>query len=220
MKRISWILITVVLLFTAVVPAYAAPGDDRLPPLPEWPIIGPLLELLGVSTPESETPPAPTPDPALPEQRITNVDEAVEFWRGLESGERVRVLVADDDVNAELRTFLADVPAVRTATVTFNEGSATVSVDVNTQAVRELLEEQNIQLPFFIRQNSLGGEFTIAVEAENCRPLFTIGGRRLSLRRRFLQELADQWLYDYWPEEGCIEEIILTPGEMAVEGYR
>jgi hypothetical protein len=41
-------------------------------------------------------------NPTYRSQRITNVAEARALWEALETGEEVRVLIADEDINAVL----------------------------------------------------------------------------------------------------------------------
>ena len=80
-------------LFTAATPVAAAnSGTARdLPPLPDWPVVGPVLRFLGIGgeTPET-TMPSATPDPSLPEYTIETIEDFAQL-REVEDGQRVRI---------------------------------------------------------------------------------------------------------------------------------
>jgi len=224
------LLIGVIIISTAA-PVYAASGETELPPLPEWPVIGPVLRWLGIA-PAEETEPAPDPariaipTPVLPEQQITNLAEAEALWQAMEPGEQVRVFVADEDINAILKQELEDVPGVRSVTLTTEADSTTLNVAVD----RAFLEEMEGNLPFFVRGDELNGKVTLAITASDCRPDITVDEIKLNTRtlpiKETAQALIDKAFEQAWREQSwldnrvCIEAVRLTDGETILEGYR
>ncbi len=234
MKRWIYILMIVMavtgLASTFVPPVAASTGETDLPPLPEWPIIGPILRWLGV-VPKEEVEPdsarVTIPEESdLPEQRVTNVAEARALWEALETGEEVRVLIADEDINAILAQEIEDVPGFHSATLTTGTDETTLSVS----AERELLEDVGGGLAVFITGENPEGTLTLSMTAANCRPVITVTGIRVNGRRLAVEDtvqaLIDKAFDKGWREKSwldnqvCIEAVRLTPGEIALEGYR
>lgn len=234
MKRWIYILMIVMavtgLASTFVSPVAASTGETDLPPLPEWPIIGPILRWLGV-VPKEEVEPdsarVTIPEESdLPEQRVTNVAEARALWEALETGEEVRVLIADEDINAILAQEIEDVPGFHSATLTTGTDETTLSVS----AERELLEDVGGGLAVFITGENPEGTLTLSMTAANCRPVITVTGIRVNGRRLAVEDtvqaLIDKAFDKGWREKSwldnqvCIEAVRLTPGEIALEGYR
>lgn len=228
---ISMIVITVTgFASTLALPVAASTGETDLPPLPEWPIIGPILRWLGI-VPEEEVEPdsarvALPEEPDLPEQRITNAEEARALWEALETGEKVRVLIADEDINTALAQEIEDVPGFNSATLTTGTDETTLSIS----AERELLEKIGGDLAVFIAGQNPEGTLTLAITAANCRPVITVTGIRVNGRALAVvdtvQALIDKAFDKGWREKSwldnhvCIEAVRLTPGEIALEGYR
>jgi len=233
-KRWLYILMAVMamtgLAGTLALPVAASTGETDLPPLPEWPIIGPILRWLGIAPEEQVTPDSArvtVPEESdLPEQRITNVAEARALWEALETGEEVRVLIADEDINAVLAQEIEDVPGFNSATLNTETDKTTLSIS----AERALLEKVGGDLAVVIAGQNPEGTLTLAMTAANCRPVITvtrirINGRRLAIEDT-VQALIDKAFDKGWREKSwldnqvCIEAVYLTPGEIAMEGYR
>ena len=89
------LLTTTTMFVSAQAPAGAQAPESVLPPLPEWPIIGPVLRFLGIiQEPAPEV--LPTPDPSLPEFRIASLED-IDQLRDIETNKRVRVIATDTD---------------------------------------------------------------------------------------------------------------------------
>ncbi|MFP4346210.1 MAG: hypothetical protein ACLFU8_16050 [Anaerolineales bacterium] len=219
MKRLLWLILPLVLLSVVAAPVAAAPAAEveRIPPPPEWPIIGPVLRWLGI---EEEV--EPTPDLSLPEHQVATYEEAEALWRSLEPGERVRVVIAEEDVNAPLQEAVAKTEVLRHAEADFQEGVVVVNFEVDTAELRRMLEEEEaVSLPgFLMRGETFGGEYRVSAEAEACRPIVDVRGPGLFLQRRLLRRTLAQTWDEYGPSGGCIEGIFIGDGEVTVQGYK
>lgn len=229
-----WILIlTLMLLTSSTLPVYAFGEETELPPLPEWPIIGPVLRWLGVVPKENATPEPdsarvaiPTPTAVIPEQRVTNFAEAKALWQALEAGEQVRIFIADSDINALLNRELEDIPGIHSATWTTETDLTTLTV----AADRSFIEEIAGGLPLFIKGEQLKGEITLEVKAVQCRPEITVTKIQVNTRTlpavETVQALVDKAFDRIWQEDSwfdnhlCVEVVQQTPGETVLEGYR
>ena len=218
-KRILW-LAMVGMLLLAPAPVMARGTAPELPPLPEWPIIGPLLRAVGILPDEPSPAPTPTLDPDVPTYHPSTFQEGWDLWQELEAGEPVRVVIAEKDVNRALKEVADEEPETLDANVTFEEGTvgATLTLD------RSLLEEIPTDIPFLPRGQSLKGEAKLQPGAEACRltvkvKTVEINGRSLFLRlimNRVLRTLLDE----YWPAGSCLERVIVTEDTLTLEGYK
>ncbi len=216
----AWRLVLIVFIVAgAATPAYAYAGRDPLPPLPEWPIIGPLLSWLGIGESESETV-TPTPDPTLPEYRIRTVEDALTFWEGLGLEEHVRVLVADEDIATLIEEQISNLKGLREASLTFDTDTVTIEAELDPS----ILDETGVKLPFFLKKTTLSGEITFSLEASSCQLIPTVEKVRVNSWTLplggFIQESIQDALDTEWPTGICVTGVYLTPGEIALEGYR
>ncbi len=222
---LSLALLTLVLLTAATVApaaaqepaASAALTQYWLPPLPEWPIIGPVLRSLGLVEAAQET--LPVPDPARPEYRIRDFED-LDALDQIEEGRRVRFIAADEDLNRMIREIL-DENIGREATMTLRFEAHRLGVAI--QADDALLDEAGVELPTRIRGN-LDLAATLRLTSEDCVPRVAFEEIRLnrwSFGLRFIaQRLINARMPEMWPSTICVEQILLLPGEAAVEGYR
>jgi len=188
-----------------------------LPPLPEWPVIGPLLVRLGVV--EEAVEPAPVPDPTIPEVRITTFDDLRQL-EAVAAGERVRVISTEVDVNRIAQELLAQQAGERaTFRVEFAPQVAVLDATVDAS----LVERFGVDLPGIVR-GSLEGHAALGADAANCLPVIDIerlkvNGWSIGLSA-IAQRIVDDRTAEVWPAEICVERILLMDGEAAVEGYR
>lgn len=205
-------------LATAATPsAYAAEPAVALPPLPEWPIIGPLLLRLGIveQTPE----PAPLPNPNLPEYRISTLDDLNQLG-GVGAGERIRVIASEASVNNMVQEALAQQGADDASFwIDFAPNEATVEASADAS----LVERADVNLPAIMRGN-LRVSVAFSAGADTCLPSVdlrsvSVNSWRVGLRA-LVQRMVDERIAQVWPAEICIERILLMDGEAAVEGYR
>jgi hypothetical protein len=215
-------LLVVSLLLLTATPVGARGRAPDLPPLPEWPVLGPVLRFFGVtsSEPEPTSEPIATPDPDLPTYRPATFEEGWELWQTLESGERVRVEVAETDVDRAIQEEIATLPEVLDAGVTFGEGNITASATID----RGLLEEISVDLPFLPRSDLLEGEVVVQLEAASCRLNVDVVSATLNERSFLLRYSTERafntLLNEYWPDQGCLERIVVDSGTLTVEGYK
>jgi len=144
-RKITLSLILIALLLTGATPVFAqrATVPDLLPPLPQWPVIGPVLRWLGVAE-EPEAVEVPLRD--LPEYTIETLED-VKALQDIETGQSVRIKAKDTDLNTLLAEASASINSVDRATVQFEEGA----VSGNATLDRDLLAQINVDLP-------IGGE--------------------------------------------------------------
>ena len=218
-RTLSAIALTFLLLAAATGPVAAQPNGVSLPPLPEWPIIGPILRLLGVTSQGAAEVPA-TPDPSLPEHRIETMDDVRELG-DIEAGESVRVVISDTDLNTIVSDALAGTEFsddVRLK-VDFRDGS--IAVDAFARA--DVAARLNIDVPIRLPERlNISAVFT--AEATDCAVTLTfdeieVNGWRAGLKQ-IANRAANEQVDERWPDEACVEQIIITDGEVAVEGYR
>jgi len=210
--------ITCTLLFSST-PAVARTPGAALPPLPEWPIIGPVLRLLGIGAePEAEV--LATPNASLPEYRIETRDD-IDALREVSPDESVRVVITDEDLNRLIReavTQTAFSDDIR-VDVTFGDDEIAVKAFARADVADRLGLDVPIRLP-----ERLDIEATFSARAENCMATFTfeeirVNGWRAGLKP-IANRIANEQAVQYWPDEACVEQIMVTDGEAAVEGYR
>lgn len=214
-KRMVLSLLLSVVLALGALPAYAA--GESIPPVPEWPIIGPLLTRLGIVQPVVESVRELTP--GLREYRITSFDD-MEALEAVEVGDRIRVIASDTDLNAMIREAMAENTERASATISFSANQADMQLVVS----REYLDRVSRQwLPIF-GSGDIEASASIRPGANACVAQFEIRQLRLnrfSLGLRFLaQRAVNIALRETWGDAVCVENIIVLPGEIAIEGYR
>lgn len=211
-------LVLSLLLLGAAMPVQAASSATALPPLPEWPIIGPILQWLGVVEPEPVEVVEPAEDLDLPQYPIETLDD-LRALQDLASGERVRVTATDTALTAIAGEALGNVKGVQNLTLTFTPGKAAVYVEVDPS----VLEEANLDLPINLK-NTLKLEGVVSLEASGCRATVVIEKVSINKWSLGLKGLVQRWINDelpgMWPSEVCVERITLKSGEIAVVGYR
>jgi len=228
-KTLMSIIVAVVLLTTApmLVSAHAPAGAQTpagtpgavLPPLPEWPIIGPVLRFLGLV---QEAPPEvlPTPDPSLPEYRITSLED-VDQLHDIEANERVRIIATDTDLNRIIQDLLSEAGYSEDAGLKVAFDGPMITADAYAGA--RIIEQFGVEVPASLRRN-FDVHATFTVEAAGCTVIVTfeeVKANRWSFGLRpAANRLINEQIPKFWPDELCVENVIVMDGEAAVEGYR
>ena len=220
-KRLVMLSVGCLLLFGTALPALAAPQEADLPPLPEWPIIGPIIRLIQRVIKKDAEPVVPeaTVEPDLPEIPIETKDDILAH-RDLESNERVRITATDtalvNIINDALPNDFKDriVPGV-----TFNKGNAIITADVDPS----VLDGVDIDVPISLDED-IYAEATLSFGAAACRATVTVdyvavNNWSIGLKK-MVQEWIDSELPGLWPDEVCVEYIVVEPGTISVVGYR
>jgi hypothetical protein len=217
--KITTILVLGLLLLNMAMPVYAAPNATALPPLPEWPIIGPILQWLGVVEPEPAEIVELPEDLDLPQYPIETLDDILAL-QDLETGESVRVTATDTALTAIAQEALDKyTTGIQNFKLTFTPGEAAVYVEVDPS----VLEDANLDLPINFK-NVIKLEGVVSLDASGCRAIVTI--KKVSVNkwsigmRGVVQQWINEQLPDKWPSEVCVERITLKSGEIAVVGYR
>jgi hypothetical protein len=217
--KITTILLLSLLLLSTAMPVYAAPSATALPPLPEWPIIGPILKWLGVV---EETPAEIVEMPEdldLPQYTIETLDDILAL-RDLEVEERVRVTATDTALTTIAREALDEhTEGIQNLKLTFEPNKATVYIEVDP----EVLTEADFDLPVKLK-NTIKLEGTVSLAASGCQVVVTVEKASINKWSIGLRGLVQRWLDDQlpgaWPSEVCVERVTLKSGEIAVVGYR
>ena len=211
-------LVLSLLLLSAAMPVQAASSATALPPLPEWPIIGPILQWLGVVEPTPAEIVELPEDLNLPQYPIETLDD-IRALQDLASGERVRVTATDTALTAIAREALGDVKGIQNLALTFTPGKAAIYVEVDPS----VLEEANLDLPINLK-NTLKLEGVVSLDASGCRATVVIEKVSINKWSLGLKGLVQRWINEQlpglWPSEVCVERITLNSGEIAVVGYR
>jgi hypothetical protein len=232
-KTLMSITVAVVLLTTTtlLVSAQASAGvyapvgtpGAVLPPLPEWPIIGPVLRFLGLVK-EAAPEVLLTPDPGLPEYRITSLED-IDQLHDIEANERVRIIATDTDLNQMIHDLLSEAGYSEDASlkVAFNDPMITAEA----YAGAGIIERIGVDIPASLHSNfDILATFT--VEAGNCSVTVAFekvgpnswGANSWSFGLRSVaNQLVNEQIPRLWPEEFCAESVIVMDGEAAVEGY-
>ncbi len=213
-------LMLLVLLSSTALPVHAASNTADLPPLPEWPIIGPLLKWLGLVESEPAEVTEPPEDLELPQYPIETLDDLLAL-QDLESNVRVRVTATDTALTTIVQDALAEnnVEGIQNFKLTFTPGTATVYVEVDPA----VLENVNFDLPINLK-DTLKLEGVVNLGAAGCQATVTI--KKVSINnwsiglRGIAQRWIDEQLPGVWPGAVCVERITLKSGEIAVVGYR
>jgi len=222
-KTLMAITIVVVLLTTTTTLAGAyAPASTPgavLPPLPEWPIIGPVLRFLGIIQ-EAAPEVRPTPDPSLPEYRITSLEDIAQL-RDIETNKRVRVIATDSVLNQMIRGLLSEAGYSEDASLKVAFDDPMITADAYADA--GIIEAFGVDIPASVRGNfDIFATFT--VEADSCSATVAFGEVKVNNWSFGLRPIANRLINEqiprFWPEEFCAESIIVMDGEAAVEGYR
>ena len=217
-RKVIVTLVLSLLLLSAALPAQAASSATALPPLPEWPIIGPILQWLGVVEPTPAEIVELPEDLDLPQYPIETLDD-IRALQDLASGERVRVTATDTALTAIAREALGNVKGVQNLALTFTPGKAAIYVEVDPS----VLEEANLDLPINLK-NTLKLEGVVSLDASGCRATVVIEKVSINKWSLGLKGLVQRWVNEqlpgFWPSELCVERITLNSGEIAVVGYR
>ena len=217
------LLTTTTMLVSAQTPAGAhAPAGTPgavLPPLPEWPIIGPVLRFLGLVQ-EAAPEVLPTPDPSLPEYRITSLED-IDQLHDIEANERVRIIVTDTDLNQMIRDLLSESGYSEDAGLKVTFDGPMITADAFADAT--IIERTGVDVPAALRTN-FDVLATFTVEAGNCSVTVTfeeVKANRWGFGLRpAANRLINEQIPKFWPDELCVESVIVMDGEAAVEGYR
>lgn len=212
-------LVLSLMLFSAAMPVYAAPQATALPPLPEWPVIGPILKWLGiVEEAPAEIVEMPE-DLDLPHYPIETLDDILAL-QDLEVEERVRITATDTALTTITRDLLDEhTTGIHNFSLTFAPGEATGYVEVDPV----VLKDADFDLPVNFK-NPIKLEGVVSLGASGCRA--TIIVEKVSVNkwsigmRGLVQRWIDEELPGMWPSEVCVERITLKSGEIAVVGYR
>lgn len=218
MKRSSvWTMILVVSLLLSPTATAAREIAPDLPPPPDWPIIGTILRWLGFEEMQETDLEF---NPNYPEYRLTTVDDARALWENLPPKEGIRVILSQDDANAQLLALVGEIGLLKATEVTFKAGSIIISAAVE----RSALERRGVELPFFVLGESISGEIEFAIGSTDCRPTLTVRKVRIGAfgvpLRGWVQSEINKNLEQTWLPQVCIERVFLMPGELAIEGYR
>ena len=217
--KISTMLVLGLLLLSTAMPVYAAPNATALPPLPEWPIIGPILQWLGVAEPEPVEVVELPEDLELPQYPIETLDDILALQE-LASDERVRITATDTALTTIAREAVDKyTTGVQNLNLTFAPDKASAYVEVDPS----VLEKANLDLPINSK-NTLKLEGAVSFGAANCQATVTIEKVSINKWSIGMKGVMQQWLNEQlpslWPSEICVERVTLKSGEIAVVGYR
>ncbi len=222
MKRKVCVLLLVALLLAFSRPVMAA--EERLPPPPEWPIIGPILRWLGLGekSAEIEASPIPTVPPGVAEYTPEGVEDLVALWEKMANGETVRVTLEESTAQAMLDFWVDPMPGISTPTVHFQSGAITLEATLATSQMKEYL---GFDLPDFLVKDDITLRLAFSAQAVSCRPQIRlerveINGKSWPVKGT-VQDQLNQKIGELWPQAHlCIESIYITDGALIVEGYR
>ncbi len=215
------VLILMMTLFTAApVEAAGAYRDRTLPPLPEWPVIGPILRFLGIAREEPEPQPVtPTPDPSLPEYKIETLGD-LEKLQDIKTGQRVRVTATEEALNRIVKETLdANTSGRASMVMTVSDDLVTLMIQADT----ELIKETGQNIPG-LNTETVSIEASIDVNANQCVPFVTITSMEVNRWsfgfRSVAQRTLNTQITEAWPNNLCLETVFFTPGLISVEGYQ
>jgi len=218
-RKVIVTLVLSLLLLSAAMPVQAAPSATALPPLPEWPIIGPILQWLGVVEPEPAEIVELPEDLDLPQYPIETLDDILAL-RELEPEERLRITATD----AALTTIACEAidkytKGVQNLSLTFTPGKASVYAEVDPV----VLEEANLDLPINFK-NTLKLEGVASFGASGCQANIIMEKVSINKWSIGMKGVVQNWLNEQlpglWPSEICVERVTLKSGEIAIVGYR
>lgn len=222
-KAILALIITTAVLAPSAPIVSASANTETLPPLPEWPIIGPLLRRFGVAPPEPEPTPMPAPDPALEEYRISTLED-LQALEEIEPNTPVRIIATDEDLNQMALEVLQDADIVEDASLDldFDPGLVTIDMMVSSALLNQL--ELDVEIPAALRGRNIDASATMGIQAVGCSINVTFDKVRVNRWRLGLRPIAtrmvNERIPDLWSSDVCVEGVYLMDGEAAVEGYR
>ncbi len=205
--KLIYTLMLVSLLWTPL-----APEAARIPPVPEWPIIGPILVSLGLVEPVRY------PDPSLPVYTITTMDELEVLDERIQPGERVRVVVAESLAQSILEDALKDVELFTLKKLDFTPKGLVIGLEIE----RARLEESGVRIPL-IKAQRFDVKARIVFTAKDGIPLVKIRNVRVNglpfplgaLLETRLNELSKE----KWPSWLVLEAIFMSDTDVSIEGY-
>jgi len=208
-------------LFAALpVEAATVYQDQGLPPLPEWPVIGPVLRFLGIVKEEPEpVPVTPTPNPNLPEYTIETMED-LETLQEIEDGQSVRIRATEEALNQIIKDTL-DANTSRQASMVMkvDDGAVTVMIDADT----ELIKDAGQNIPG-LNADTVSVEATLDVDPNQCVPFVNIMSMEVNRWsfgfRTVAQRTINTQIAEIWPDNLCLEGVFFTSGVISVEGYR
>ncbi len=216
-----WIKLVCVIVLLGSLPLPVAAsqevGPATLPPLPEWPVIGPILRWIGVvEEPEPDVNVMEAPLRDLPEYQIETWED-VEALQDIEAEQSVRIRAEAVTLNVLMAEALEDVSEVEAATVAF--AADTITLDVTLS--RELLDRLDVEIPL-VRKNRIQATATVVPEVAACQVTLTV--QKLKVNNvgmaLLLGSVVNEAIRKNWPAEICLESLSVKPGEIVMEGYR
>jgi len=225
LKRVTLGLLALLiasLTFLSAVPAEAATPahDQKLPPLPEWPVIGPVLKFLGITRQEPDPEPVqPTPDPSLPEYSIETTEDLAKL-RDIEANQSVRVTATEDALNQMIKETLdANTSREASMVMSVQEDAVSLMIEADTQFIKET--GQNIP---GLNADTVSIDATLDVNANQCVPFVHITAMEVNRwsfgLRSVAQRTINARITEIWPDDLCLEGVFFTPGLVSIEGYR
>ena len=215
-------LLIVASTFLTAVPVEAAPTtyDQNLPPLPEWPIIGPVLRFLGITKEKpAPEPVTPTPNPNLPEYSIKTIEDLNKLQE-IEAGQSVRVTATEEALNQMIKEVLDTNTSGQASMVLTVQNDA---VDLIMEADTELIEETGQSIPG-LNADTVSVDATVDINANQCIPFLHIQSMSVNRWsfgfRAIAQRTINGRIGDIWPNNLCLEGVFFTPGLVSIEGYR
>ncbi len=202
-----WLLSLVMVLTVAPLAPAAA-----LPPVPEWPVIGPLLVKLGFVEPVR------TPDPTLTEYTVTTMEDIKALRDQIAPGERMRIVVAESLAQSLVIKAMEEAAFLRDVTLDFTEKGVLVTLKID----RSALEQSGARIPF-IKGDTLSisarlifyardGYLQVKVRALRVNGLPLPVGGLLAAR---LNELSAE----KWPAWVTLEAVFMHEQDVAIEGF-
>jgi hypothetical protein len=218
-KRIMLVGLCTSLLLGTALPALAAPAEAGIPPLSQWPIIGPIIRFIQRIIKKEPAVPEATPEPNLPEITIETLDDILAL-RDLESNKRVRIIATDTALTTIVKESAGDDMAdLFNLAVTFAEGYASLEGELDGS----VLENIDADIPISLDQD-LYAEATLSFSASECRAMVNVDYVSVNDWSIGLRSVAQEWLNSelpgIWPSEICVEHIAVEPGVIKIVGYR
>lgn len=200
------------LLCVGLLAASWTPTAARIPPVPEWPVIGPLLVRLGLVEP------ARYPDPTLKVYTISTMEELEALDEQLAPNQRARIVVAESLARSLIEEALKDVDFFKLTGLDFTQQGLLISFELE----RARLEQGGVRIPF-IKGERFAVSARLVFKAKEGYPQVKI--RNLKVNGlplpvgRLIEQRLNEVSEEKWPDWVVLEAVFMSENDVSIEGF-
>lgn len=200
------------LLCVGLLAAPWSPTAARIPPVPEWPVIGPVLVRLGLVEPVRY------PDPTLKVYTVTTMDELEALDERLAPNQRARIVVAEALAKSLIEDAFKDADFFKLTTLDFTKRGLLIGFELE----RARLEQGGVRIPL-IKGERFAVSARLVFKVKDGYPQVRI--RNLKVNGlplpvgRLIEQRLNELSKEKWPNWVVLEAVFMSEDDVSIEGY-